>query len=348
MRLAFFINDIHHEDPNYTTTRLALEALHLGHEVFYLGVDDFSYDPDEHVRASALRPSKKTFRSPKLFLQDLQRPDAIHEQISMDDLDVLMLRSDPSLDANTRPWAQTVGILFGQLAARRGVIVLNDPTGLSQALNKLYFQFFPEEIRPKTLISRDPAKIRDFVTAQRGKVVVKPLQGSGGKDVFVVSKEDRANLNQIIEAISRSGYLVAQEYIPAAAKGDTRFFLMNGLPLMDKGKYAAFRRVSAGSDLRSNMHVGGKVQKAVVDDTILRLAEMVRPKLVQDGMFLVGLDVAGDKLMEINIFSPGGLHSAQKLENAHFVRVVIEALERKVQYATYYRRKLDNAAMAVL
>lgn len=348
MRIAFFINDVHHEQPEYTTTRLALEALHMGHEVFYIGVDDFSYDPDEHVRAGARIPSKATFRSPKLLLKDLQRDDAIHEQISVDDLDVLMLRNDPSQEEENRPWAQSVGILFGQLAARRGVIVLNDPNGLSHALNKLYFQFFPEEIRPKTLISRDRDKIRAFVADQKSKVVIKPLQGSGGKDVFLVSKGDKANLNQIIDAIGRSGYLVAQEYIPAAAKGDTRFFLMNGDPLMDGGKYAAFRRVSSGSDIRSNMHVGGKIQRAVVDDTMLRLAEMVRPKLMQDGMFLVGLDIAGKKLMEINIFSPGGLSSAQRLEKAHFVRCVIEAMERKVQYAKYYRRKLDNVAMAVL
>jgi len=348
MRLAFFINDIHHEHPDYTTTRLALEALQRGHEVFYIGVDDFSYDPDEHVRAGALVPSKKNYRTSKALLDDLQREDARHEQINVDDLDVLMLRNDPAQDELSRPWAQTIGILFGQLASRRGVIVLNDPTGLSRGLNKLYFQFFPEEIRPKTLISRDRTKIRDFVEGQPDKVVVKPLQGSGGKDVFLVSKQDHANLNQIIDAIGRSGYLVAQEYIPAAAKGDTRFFLMNGLPLMDKGKYAAFTRIAAKNDVRSNMHAGGSVQKAVVNDTMLRLAEMVRPKLVQDGMFLVGLDIAGDKLMEINIFSPGGLTTAQKLQKADFVGPIVEAMEKKVQYAIYYGRKLDNASMAVL
>lgn len=348
MRIAFFINNILAEHPDYTTTRLAREAMRMGHEVFYMGVDDFSYDPDEHVRAYALLPSQKTYRTRKLFLEDLQRPDAVHEEISVDDLDVLMLRNDPAIDEHSRPWAQTVGVVFGQLAALRGVIVLNDPTGLSRALNKLYFQFFPEEIRPKTLISRDRRKIRQFLSEQKSKVVIKPLQGSGGKDVFLVSKNDRSNLNQIIDAIGRSGYLIAQEYIPAAAKGDVRFFLMNGQPLKCRGKYAAFRRVSAGSDPRSNMHTGGQAQKAVVDDQMLELAEMVRPKLAQDGMFLVGLDIAGDKLMEINIFSPGGLGSAQKLEKANFSQAVIEALERKVQYSRYYRRKLDNTAMAML
>ncbi|MHC4579527.1 MAG: ATP-grasp domain-containing protein, partial [Planctomycetota bacterium] len=90
------------------------------------------------------------------------------------------------------------------------------------------------------------------------------------------------------------------------------------------------------------------IAKAEVDETALRLAEMVRPKLVMDGMFLVGLDIVGDKLMEINVFSPGGLGSAQKLEGVRFTRAVIEAMERKVQYATYYQRNFSNVEMATL
>jgi glutathione synthase len=78
------------------------------------------------------------------------------------------------------------------------------------------------------------------------------------------------------------------------------------------------------------------------------VAEVVRPKIVQDGMFLVGLDIVGDKLMEINIFSPGGLGSAQKFEGVNFCRGVIQALERKVQYMEFYRRNFDNREMAVL
>jgi len=85
---------------------------------------------------------------------------------------------------------------------------------------------------------------------------------------------------------------------------------MNGKPLRYRGKYAAFRRVRSGDDMRSNIHAGGKLRQAEIGTSHLRLAEIVRPKLVQDGMFLVGLDIVGGKLMEINVFSPGGLGSA--------------------------------------
>ena len=164
----------------------------------------------------------------------------------MDDLDVLLLRNDPSADLTQRAWAQTAGIVFGRVAMRHGVIVLNDPNGLSQAMNKMYFQLFPRE------------------------------------------------------------------------------------------------------DMRSNIHAGGTLKSAVVTEEHLCLAEIVRPKVVQDGMFLVGLDIVGDKLMEINVFSPGGLGSAQKFERVNFAHAVIEAVERKVDYMTFSRRNFDNAEMASL
>ena len=110
--------------------------------------------------------------------------------------------------------------------------------------------------------------------------MLKPLRGSGGQSVFVVGSEKASNLNQMIEAISRDGYVIAQAYVPAAKDGDIRFFLMNGVPLMHKGKYAAFRRTSASDDVRSNIHAGGSASKAEIGETELMVAELVRPKLV--------------------------------------------------------------------
>ena len=114
----------------------------------------------------------------------------------------------------------------------------------------------------------------------------------------------------MIDTLIQDGYVIAQEYLTAAAEGDTRLFMMNGKPLRYRGKYAAFRRLRKGEDMRSNIHAGGKKAKAEINQSHLRLAEIVRPKLVQDGMFLVGLTSSATKLMEINVFSPGGLGSA--------------------------------------
>ncbi len=327
-----------------TTYRLAADCVNLGHEVWISSPGNFSYDPDVEVIALCRGVPPGKYDSTEKFLGALQGPKAREEWVTVGDLDVLLLRNNPSVQ---KAWAQDAGIEFGRLATRKGVIVLNDPGGLSGAMNKLYLQSFPEEVRPRTVITRSLSKIRAFAK-EEGKIILKPLQGSGGKGVFLLQSSDVPNLEQIIQSISRDGYVIAQEYLEAAAVGDTRLFLLNGHPLMHKGKYAAFRRIRGGEDIRSNIHAGGKLRRAEIDDTMLRVAAITRPRLVKDGMFLVGLDIVGDKLMEVNVFSPGGFGSAEKLEKVNFTRAVIDSLERKVSYMRDYGRNFDNVAMCTL
>lgn len=348
MKIGFVCNDIATEETGYTTTRLGLSALERGHEPWLMSVGDFGNDPDDSVRAWARTVPRTKYKSPATYLRDLQSDQARVERISVDDLDVLMLRNDPAADLGTRPWAQSAGYIFGQRAAARGVIVVNDPHSLASAINKMYFQHFPEAVRPRSLISRSPRDLKKFVEDEGGKACIKPLQGSGGTNVFVVTPKAKGNLNQIIEAVTRDGYAIAQEFLPAAKDGDTRLFLMNGEPLVVDGKLCAFRRISAKGDVRSNLHAGGRLAKAVITDDMMRLAEIVRPKLIADGMFLVGLDIVGDKLMEINVFSPGGLGSAAKFEKVDFAAAVIESLERKADARTQSKRTLTNLQLAML
>jgi glutathione synthase len=348
VRLGLICNDCDTEEAEFTTTRLGMAAVNMGHEVWLIGVGDFATDPDDRVGAWARAAKSKSYRSPATYLASLQGSKAKLERISVDDLDVLLLRNDPAADLGTRPWAQSAGFVFGQRACSRGVIVLNHPSTLASAINKMYLQHFPEEVRPRSLISRSADDLRKFVEAEGGRAVLKPLQGSGGTNVFMVKPSEMGNLNQIIEAVSRDGYVIAQEYLPAARNGDTRLFMMNGTPLRVDGKYAVFRRTAARGDMRSNVHVGGKTAKAPVTDEMLRIADIVRPKLVRDGMFLVGLDMVGDKLMEINVFSPGGLGTAAKHEKVDFDAAVIEALERKVAYRASARGQLSNLELSML
>ena len=344
MKIGCVVNDVATEQAQYTTNRLAMTAKEMGHEAWFMGVGDFSYQPDGSLVTKARTATGKTYRSLERHLSDVQKPD-VEQQIGLEEFDVVMLRNDPADDAESAPRANNAGVAFGQLIASLGVLVVNDPMSLANALSKAYFQHFPEIVRPRTLISREPDVIEDFVTELGGKAVLKPLQGSGGSGVVLIQQKESPNLNQIIEAISRDGYVVAQEYLPEAKKGDTRLFVMNGRPLMHDGKYCAFRRTNTSSDLRSNMSAGGKAVKVAVTDQMLEMVEIVRPKLVADGMFLVGLDIVGDKLMEINVFSPGGLGSAQKLTEVNFAPVIIGELERKVKIRQHYP-EIGNATLA--
>ena len=343
MKIGLVVNVLDSDEKGATNFRLAAEGVNQGHEVWLMSTGQFAYNEDDTVGALA-RTVPGGRCSAEKFLELIKSKRAKQKWISVDDLDVLMLRSNP---AAQRVWAQSAGVHFGRLAMRRGVIVVNDPNGLSKAMNKLYLQTFPEAVRPRTLITRNHARIEAFAEKE-GTVVLKPLQGSGGAGVFLLRPQDRANLEQIIHAVARDGYVIVQKYLEEAANGDTRLFVMNGLPLRYKGKYAAFRRIRTGEDMRSNIHAGGRLRRAEINDTMLHLAEMVRPRLVEDGMFLVGLDIVGDKLMEINVFSPGGLGSAQRFEKVNFATAVIDALERKVEYMKSYRGNLRNIDLATL
>lgn len=344
LRIGFVVNDLAREMPTYTTTAMAMEAQHRGHEVWHIPLENFAYRPNEHLEARAhMGPASSADR--EAWIGSLQR--SASECLDVTSLDVLFLRNNPAEDAPRRSWAEHVVVSLGHLAVQRGVFVVNDPVGLSRALDKLYLQSFPEEVRPRSLISRDRAEILAFVEAEK-EVVMKPLQGSGGTNVFLAREEDGANLNQMIDAVRRDGYVLVQEFLPEAEAGDIRLILMNGRPLQHEGQYAAIRRRRSGKDLRSNVHAGGTVEKGEVDEKMLRVAEAVRPKLVADGMFLVGLDMVGAKLLEINVFSPGGLVGATRLEGVQFAEQIIESLERKVEVRRSYGPRFDNAELATL
>jgi glutathione synthase len=344
MKIGFVVNSVATERPEYTTTRMARVAARRGHETWMIGVEDFSHRPDGSVAAQARAARNKKPSSLPSFLEGVQGEASA--PISVDDLDILVMRNDPADDAVARPWAVTSGVLFAQLSVARGTLVVNDPTSLANAVNKTYFQHFPEAVRPQTLISRDADDIAAFVKTMGGCAVLKPLQGSGGSGVFFVSGDESPNLNQMIEALGRDGYIVAQEVLPEAEQGDVRMFVMNGEPLVTGKHHAVFRRVNKTADPRSNMRAGGTAEPVKVTDAMLELAEIVRPKLIADGMFLVGLDIVGDKLMEVNVFSPGGLGSCESIYRAKFTDTVIDALEHKVDLRRHYGSALGNARLA--
>ena len=346
MRIAFFINDLEREFAGYTTTVLAYQAAMRGHQVYYLMPGDFVVRPDDRLFAHARMMPKKKYADRKEFYETLRSDKAKIGPVDMAEVDVLMLRNDPSIDFE-RGWAMEDGILFGREAVKRGTIVLNDPDSLSRATNKLYFQGFPVEARAETLITKNEDDIKAFAK-EHGSIILKPLQGSGGTGVFKVDGKTKSNLNQMIEAIGRDGYIIAQAYVPAAKKGDIRFFLLNGEPLQIDGKYAALRRIASADDIRSNIHAGGTAEAVEIGETELRVAEIVRPKLIADGMFLVGIDIVGDKVLEVNVFSPGNLKSCSDHAGVDFSVPIIESIERKVSIRKDYAQTFDNRHLAVL
>ena len=347
MRIRIVVNDVDTEVDRAATTVIATAACRREHEVYTAGVGELEYYADGRVGATARRGPGADVESQQAYLDAVQGPDAPREQVSSRELDVIWLRHNPGEEAISDARVEEAGIQFGQLALEHGVIVLNHPYSLSWATTKMYFQQFPEAVRPPTIITRSYERVAEFHAEHGPKVVVKPLMGYGGTDVFLVG-EDADNLRQIVESIARKGYVIAQGFIPGAEAGDTRFFMVNGKPLVVDGKYAAVRRLAGEDDFRSNMSAGGRPAPAEIDDGILRLARIVGPKLVKDGIFFAGLDIVGDRLVEINTISAGGLNIAGKLQEVDFGGAVIEAVERKVFYKRHYGEHIRNIELATL
>lgn len=347
MKLAFVVNAIETETDDYTTTRLARKAAARGHEIAYIGLGDFIYGSDGRIGAMATLPERGEYADDTAYVQHLHN-DAPRTRIVIEDYDIVMLRSDPADELATRPWAPASSLLFAQLAAAHGTIVLNDPGHLTDAQNKTYFQHFPEDVRPSTCITREPSEVEAFLEAHGGKGVIKPLQGSGGQGVFIVTEENRQNLNQIIESVTRDGYAIVQEYLPAAADGDLRIITLNGRPLQVDGVYASVRRSSQTEDHRSNISAGGKADMEAPNEAALRAAELCAPKLIDDGMYLAGLDVVGDKLIEVNVDTPGALNYIEDLSGVDFAGAILDDLERKVRLRSNYKGQLSNRHLAVV
>jgi glutathione synthase len=328
VKIAFLVNDVATEDSEYGTTRLAMAAAKREHEVWYAGLADVDYEPDEKVRARGHRATFQRGDDLASFLHRAQE-DESERGIVLEEFDAVWLRSDSIQDLHERPWAAGLGVVFGQMLSTRGVTVVNDPVGLSRAASKLYLQEFPSDIRPRCIVSRHPDEIKAFI-ARTGRTVVKPLYGAQGRNVFVVEDGDDPNLKQMIAAVLEDGYLTAQEFVPGAEDGDLRLFLLDGEPLQEDGSFAGFRRVPRGNDLRANISAGGKPVEAEIGETEFKIAEALKERLVQDGMFFVGIDVIGDKVVEINAESPGGLQSVEHFTGIDFGLTICEALERRV------------------
>jgi glutathione synthase len=347
MNTAIVVTNLELKKPAHATVRLARELTNRGHCVWFLTADDFSLDADDQLSFYGMSVPIRNYRSNKTYLDTLRT--ATKERANASDLDILLLRDNPARYGPDRSWARQAVALFSQFAVDRGVLVLNDPQGLSLAQNKLYFQTLPIGVRARTLISRHAAEIREFAESLEGDLILKPLQGSGGENVFLIRKSDYHNFNQLLETSLKTGYVIAQEYLPAAQLGDVRIYLMNGKPLVHKGRYAAFRRrQGGGGDIRSNMHAGGHVEPAVITPEILHLCAQVEDKITSDGLFLVGLDIVGDKLIEVNVFCAGGLNSMEKLEGVNFSGKICQEMERKVDYRASASDSISNRKLATM
>ena len=238
-------------------------------------------------------------------------------RICLEDVDVVMVRKDPPFNHDYL-W---LTLILDELGDK--TLVVNRPSGLRNANEKLYACHFPE-VMPKTLIASDKDLIKGFIEEIGGKGVIKPLDGHGGEGVFALTLGD-PNINGLIEAVTKRGARLAmvQSFIPEVVEGDKRILLLDGEVI------GAILRVPQGGDVRSNIHVGGQVVATEVTYADRRVIDAVVPRLRRDGLHFVGLDVIGGYLTEVNVTSPTGIQQMSRLSGENCEAKVLDWLEKE-------------------
>ena len=289
---------------------LALEAERRGHSVWHYTPKDLIFR-DRKVMARA-QPMK------------LRREKGNHftlggeELVDLSTLDVVLQRQDPPYDL---AYITTTHLLEH---VHPRTLVVNDPVSVRNAPEKLFITHF-DNIMPPTLISSDVTAIRAFRDEHKD-IILKPLFGHGGAGVFRVKPDDE-NLNSLLELFSQHSRepLIAQRYLPEVRQGDKRVILIDGKPA------GVVNRVPIVGEARSNMHVGGKAVKGTLSRRDHEICEIIGPELAKRGLILVGVDVIGDYLTEINVTAPTGIQQIDRFDGVSLEAQVWDAIEAKYQ-----------------
>ena len=292
-----------------STFMLAMEAQARGHGLFH-------YEPDALV-----------FRDGTLFARaqamEVRREKGNHftlggeQMLDLSGIDVVLMRQDPPFDMNYITATHLLEHIHPD------TLVVNDPAEVRNAPEKLFVTHF-EGVLPDTLITRDRQAIEEF-RAEHGSIIVKPLFGNGGADVFHLKPDDE-NLGSLLEMFEqkyREAFIV-QRYLPEVRQGDKRIILVDGVPA------GGVARIPVEGDARANFHAGGGAQKTELTAREREICEQIGPALVERGLTFVGIDVIGDYLTEINVTSPTGIQEINRLDGVHVEKLLWDAIEGRL------------------
>ncbi len=309
MKVAFQMDPIGAVDIKADTSfRLAEEAQARDHSLFF-------YTPD-HL---AFQEGRVTARGQDLTVQRVEGDHATLgpvQEVNLADFDVVWLRQDPPFDMHYITTTHLLDRLKGQ------TLVVNDPFWVRNYPEKLLVLDFPD-LTPPTTIARDLDTIRAF-KAKHGDIILKPLYGNGGAGVFRLDANDRnlSSLHELFTGFSREP-LIVQKFLPDVSNGDKRVLLVDGEAI------GAINRVPAAGETRSNMHVGGRPEKIGLSARDREICAAIGPLLRDKGQILVGIDVIGDYLTEINVTSPTGIQELERFDGINAAAMIWEAIEAK-------------------
>jgi glutathione synthase len=296
-----------------TTFSMMREAVKRGHTLMACDAKDVMWQRGGKVTAY-VREITLTGDATNWFHAKQQAPDEI--PVVLAEVGAVLMRKDPPFDSE---YFYATHLL--EQAEREGARVFNKPSALRNHPEKLAILEFPQHIGP-TLVTRDASDIKRF-HAEHQDIILKPLDGMGGMGIFRVGP-DGLNLGSITETLNRHGAqtVMVQRYLPEITQGDKRIIIINGVPVPH-----ALARIPQGSEIRGNMAVGGKGVAQPLSARDRATAEHIGPILAARGLLLIGLDIIGECVTEINVTSPTGFQEITKQTGFDVAKVYVDALE---------------------
>ncbi len=292
-----------------STFVLALEAQSRGHVLYHYGPEDLSFDRGRVIATA----EEMTVRREHGNHHELGEK----QELDLSEVDVVLMRQDPPFDMSYITATHILDHIHPD------TLVVNDPTHVRNAPEKLFVAEFPD-LMPPTLITRAQGRISAF-RDEFQDIIVKPLFGNGGAGIFHVTPGDE-NMNSLLEMFFQMSRepVIAQQYLPAVREGDKRIILVDGEAA------GAINRIPPEGEARSNMHVGGKAVASKLDDRDMEICERIGPALKERGLIFVGIDVIGGLLTEINVTSPTGLQEIARYDGVHLEKQIWDAIESKL------------------
>lgn len=310
--LAVLMDDIAGINPTKDSSfAMMLEAQSRGWDIYTFDSNDM-YRQDGSIFANA----RKTFIEDS-YINWHCREDS--KTIALSDIDVIFMRKDPPFDMN---YIYATYLL--EQAENSGVLVVNKPSSLRDANEKLFALNFPHCI-PKTLVSANVEQLCSFIE-DTGVGVVKPLDGMGGTDIYKLHKGDD-NITDIVSRLTNQGqrFIMAQEFLSEIKDGDKRILLINGKPV----DYS-LARIPAEGNFKGNLAAGATGRGQPLSERDRYLCEQIAPMLIEKGLLFVGLDVIGDYITEINVTSPTCIRELDKQFNLNISALLLDEVEKKL------------------
>ena len=332
MHIGFIIASWKTIDPaNSSTLAIIRECLIRQHKVSVLYTDNLT------VRNNVVHGFIETINDMDKIPDNI---NAFYKKVSFEKklkalhvFDCMMIRKDPPINPLVLNFLDAI---------KDEVVMVNDVDGIRKANNKLYTTTFHDPHNtylPVTHVSGSKKFInRTIEESEQDKMILKPLDGSGGRGVIVLEKNARSNINSLLDFyIDETGdnYVILQEYIEGAENGDVRVLMLNGKFI------GAYNRKPADGEIRANIQAGGTAHKYIMTESQKKVCKKVGTKLVSDGLYFVGLDMIGDKILEVNVLNPGGITNINKLEKLKLQKQVVDFLEDKVDAKAEKRVELE-------